>query len=155
MGPNVVAVFLDEFLFMNPKAFPAIFPTTATGAMLVITSSMSPGGDSSALKLLDVKYEDGSNVINKHNWVQVRLVSPPATMSFSSPAIRPARPARPKVSQRSVLTFRDHRNSSTATPVNRVCTSYSVATAMHTNERCCMLMNDSVLTYSLTQECGG
>ncbi len=71
MGSNVVAVFLDEFLFMNPKAFPSIFPTTATGALLVMTSSMSPGGDSSALKLLDVKYEDGSSVINKHNWVQV------------------------------------------------------------------------------------
>jgi hypothetical protein len=73
MGSNVVAVFLDEFLFMNPKAFPSIFPTTATGALLVMTSSMSPGGDSSALKLLDVKYEDGSNVINKHNWVQVSI----------------------------------------------------------------------------------
>lgn len=74
MGSNVVAVFLDEFLFMNPKAFPSIFPTTATGALLVMTSSMSPGGDSSALKLLDVKYEDGSSVINKHNWVQVFIL---------------------------------------------------------------------------------
>lgn len=140
MGPNVVAVFLDEFLFMNPKAFPAIFPTTATGAMLVMTSSMSPGGDSSALKLLDVKYEDGSNVINKHNWVQVPLFY---GVRFSLLTLhRPARLARPKVSQRSVLTFRDHRNSSTATPVNRVCTSYSVVTVMHTNERCCMSMNE-------------
>lgn len=31
MGSNVMAVFLDEYLFMNPKAFPSIFPTTATG----------------------------------------------------------------------------------------------------------------------------
>ena len=34
-----------------------------------MTSSMSPGGDSSAMKILDTKYEDGSNVITKFNWI--------------------------------------------------------------------------------------
>ena len=60
---------MDEFFFMNPKAFPSIFPTTVTGAMLVMTSSMSPGGDSIPMKIMNVKYDDGTNVINVFNWV--------------------------------------------------------------------------------------
>jgi hypothetical protein len=71
MGSNVVLVLLDEFLFMNPKAFPSIFPTTATGALLVMTSSMSAGSQSSAMSVLNVKYDDGSNVVTIYNWVQV------------------------------------------------------------------------------------
>ncbi len=70
MGSNVMAVFLDEYLFMNPKAFPSIFPTTATGALLVMTSSMSPDGASTAMNLLNVKNDDGTDVVTKYNWVQ-------------------------------------------------------------------------------------
>jgi len=66
---------MDEFCFMNPKVFPAIFPTAATNAMLIMTSSLSPGGDSTALQILDVKYDDGSPVIKKLNWVQVMPLS--------------------------------------------------------------------------------
>jgi hypothetical protein len=70
MGSNVMAVFLDEYLFMNPKAFPSIFPTTATGALLVMTSSMSPDGASTAMRLIDVRNDDGTPVVTKYNWVQ-------------------------------------------------------------------------------------
>lgn len=70
MGANVMAVFLDEFLFMNVKAFPSIFPTAVTGALLVMTSSMSANGASSAMKILDAKYDDGTSVVRKYNLVQ-------------------------------------------------------------------------------------
>ncbi len=65
-----MAIFLDEFMFMNPKAFPSIFPTAATGALMVMTSSMSAQGSSCAMKMLDAKHDDGTNVVTKYNLVQ-------------------------------------------------------------------------------------
>jgi hypothetical protein len=59
---------------MNPKAFPAIFPSAANGAMLVMTSSMSPGSNSIAMRILDVKYDDGSDVVKKLDFVQSCVV---------------------------------------------------------------------------------
>lgn len=70
MGVKPYAIFLDEFLFMNVKAFPSIFPTGATGAPMIMTSSMSANGASSAMKILDAKYDDGTNVVRKYNLVQ-------------------------------------------------------------------------------------
>jgi hypothetical protein len=61
---------MDEFFFFNPKAFASIFPVTATGAMLVMTSSLSPGAQTSAMRILDVTYDDGTPVVKKLNWVQ-------------------------------------------------------------------------------------
>lgn len=63
-------MFLDEFLFMNNKTFPAIFPSVTNGAMLIMISSMSAGTDSHAMKILDMKYDDGTPVVEKLNWVQ-------------------------------------------------------------------------------------
>lgn len=40
-----------------------------------MTSSMSPGGDSTAMKILDLKYDDGSNVIKRFNWVTVCFIT--------------------------------------------------------------------------------
>jgi hypothetical protein len=72
MGTRISAVFCDEFAFYNSEVLTnAIFPTLATGATLVMTSSISPDGDSPIMKILDVKYDDGSNVIKKLNWIQV------------------------------------------------------------------------------------
>lgn len=70
LASNVTAIFLDEFLFMNPSAFPAIFPSTATGAMLVMISSMSGDSNSPAMKIINAKYDDGTDVVKKFNWVQ-------------------------------------------------------------------------------------
>ena len=69
-GTKATAVFMDEFFFFNPKAFASIFPVTATGAMLVMTSSLSPGAQTSAMRILDVTYDDGTPVVKKLNWVQ-------------------------------------------------------------------------------------
>jgi hypothetical protein len=71
----VKLVVMDEFLFMNSKVFPAIFPSIATGATLVMISSMSPSTDSIAMKILDAKYDDGTDVVKKLNWVQVSHTS--------------------------------------------------------------------------------
>ena len=70
MGTRVFAIFLDEMLFMNIKAFPSIFPVAQTGAALIMTSSISPGAASSAMCILDAKYDDGTNVVRKLDWVQ-------------------------------------------------------------------------------------
>ena len=74
MASNVTAIFLDEFLFMNPGAFPAIFPSSATGAMLVMISSMSSDANSPAMKIIDAKYDDGTDVMKKLDWVQSCVV---------------------------------------------------------------------------------
>lgn len=70
MASNVDAIFLDEFLFMNPGAFPAIFPSTATGAMLVLISSMSGNSNSPAMKLIEATYDDGTPVVKKLDFRQ-------------------------------------------------------------------------------------
>jgi hypothetical protein len=71
MGTDVTAMFLDEFLFMEPKAFPSILPPSATGAMVVFISSMSANTASTAMRILDGVYDDGSPVVRKFNLVQV------------------------------------------------------------------------------------
>jgi hypothetical protein len=38
--------------------------------MLVMTSSISPGSDSAAMRILDTKYDDGTNVVRVLDWVQ-------------------------------------------------------------------------------------
>lgn len=55
---------------MNPAAFPAIFPSTATGAMLIMISSMSGNTNSPAMKLINAKYDDGTDVVRKLDCVQ-------------------------------------------------------------------------------------
>jgi hypothetical protein len=69
-GKDVLAIFADEFLFFNPAVLPALLPTLATGAIFVMTSSVSPDGDSPLVKLLDTKYNDGTNVVRKLNWTE-------------------------------------------------------------------------------------
>jgi hypothetical protein len=69
-GKDVLAIFADEFLFFNPAVLPALLPTLATGAIFVMTSSVSPDGDNQLVKLLDTKYNDGTDVVRKLNWVQ-------------------------------------------------------------------------------------
>ena len=59
---------------MNPSAFPAIFPSTATGAMLVMVSSMAGNPDAPAMKILDLKYDDGTPVVHRLDWVQSCIV---------------------------------------------------------------------------------
>jgi hypothetical protein len=60
----------DEFLFFNPAVLPALLPTLANGAAFVMTSSVSPDGDSPITQLLDVKYKDGTNVVKKLNYIK-------------------------------------------------------------------------------------
>jgi hypothetical protein len=67
-------VFCDEFAFFNHLVLPAILPTLATGAAFIMTSSISPDGDSPVMELLNVKHEDGTNVIRKLNWIQVFFI---------------------------------------------------------------------------------
>ena len=55
---------------MNPAAFPAIFPSTATGAMLILISSMSGNSNSPAMKLIEATYDDGTKVVKKLDWRQ-------------------------------------------------------------------------------------
>jgi len=70
MGAYVSAIFFDEFLFMNPKVFAAIIPTVLTGAMLVMTSSMSPNSNSLAMRIIRAKYDDGTDVVSQYNWTE-------------------------------------------------------------------------------------
>jgi hypothetical protein len=154
MGSNVVAVFMDEFLFMNKKAFPSIFPTTATGALLVMTSSMAPGGDSSALSLLDVKYDDGTNVIQKLNWIQVKFDFSFPNLSFKykqTETIRHVRNVKPKEFQRNALMFLVLLNISNLMQVKLVLVNCLVVILLHMNERCCMFPYSPVShTHKLT-----
>lgn len=55
---------------MNPGAFPAIFPSSATGATVVMISSMSSDANSPAMKIIDATYDDGTPVMRKLDWVQ-------------------------------------------------------------------------------------
>ena len=54
---------------MNPGSFSAIFPSTATGAMLVMISSMSSDANSPAMQIINSKYDDGTDVVKKFNFV--------------------------------------------------------------------------------------
>ena len=57
-------------MFMNVGVFPSIFPSTATGAMLVMVSSMSGNANSPAMRLIDAKYDDGTDVVRKVDLMQ-------------------------------------------------------------------------------------
>lgn len=61
---------MDEFFFMNRKTLPSILPSVTNGATLVMISSMSAGTESHAMKILDMKYDDGTDVVMKLNWIQ-------------------------------------------------------------------------------------
>lgn len=61
---------MDEFFFMNRKTLPSILPSVTNGATLVMISSMSTGTESYAMKILDMKYDDGTDVVMKLNWIQ-------------------------------------------------------------------------------------
>ena len=71
MGSDVSLIVADEFLFFHPDVLPCILPTLATGAIFIIISSIAPDGDSPLRKMLDCKYEDGTNVIKLLNWIEV------------------------------------------------------------------------------------
>lgn len=51
------------------SALPVLLPTLATGAVLVMTPTVSPGDDDMVLRLLDARFEDGTPVVRKSNWV--------------------------------------------------------------------------------------
>lgn len=70
MGAYVTAIFFDEFLFMNPKVFAASIPTLLTGALVVLTSSMSPNSASAAMRIIKAKNDDGSDVVTQYNWTR-------------------------------------------------------------------------------------
>jgi hypothetical protein len=62
-------VFMDEFLFFDPRALPVILPTLANGAALVLTSSIAPNAADDLMRMLDVRYPDGTRVVNVINWI--------------------------------------------------------------------------------------
>jgi hypothetical protein len=62
-------VFMDEFLFFDPRALPVILPTLANGAALVLTSSIAPNAADDLMRMLDVRYADGTRVVNVLNWI--------------------------------------------------------------------------------------
>lgn len=62
-------VFMDEFLFFDPRALPVILPTLANGAALVLTSSIAPNVADDLMRMLNVKYSDGTRVVNVLNWI--------------------------------------------------------------------------------------
>jgi hypothetical protein len=74
LASNVDAIFMDEFLFMNIAAYPAMLPSSATGGMLIMISSMSGNANSPAMKLIDATYDDGTPVVKKINWVQACII---------------------------------------------------------------------------------
>jgi hypothetical protein len=53
-------VFMDEFLFFDPRALPVILPTLANGAALVLTSSIAPNAADDLMRMLNVRYADGT-----------------------------------------------------------------------------------------------
>lgn len=62
-------VFMDEFLFFDPRALPVILPTLANGAALVLTSSIAPNVADDLMRMLNVRYADGTRVVNVLNWI--------------------------------------------------------------------------------------
>jgi len=54
---------------MNPGSFSAIFPSTLTGSMLIMISSMSSDANSPAMQIINSKYDDGTDVVKKFNFV--------------------------------------------------------------------------------------
>ena len=63
-------VFMDEFLFFDPRALPVILPTLANGAALVLTSSIAPNAADDLMRLFEAKYADGTRVVNVLNWIE-------------------------------------------------------------------------------------
>lgn len=53
---------------MNPGSFSAIFPSTLTGSMLIMISSMSSDANSPAMQIINSKYDDGTDVVKKFNF---------------------------------------------------------------------------------------
>lgn len=76
-------IIFDEFFFMAEKALEAIIPTLATGAALVIISSLPPDRNIPSMYLLDSKYPDGTDALKKLNWIDVCLFY---TFIHSSPS---------------------------------------------------------------------
>jgi hypothetical protein len=68
-GRQVRMVFMDEFLFFDPRALPVILPTLANGAALVLTSSIAPNVADDLMRMLNVRYADGTRVVNVLNWI--------------------------------------------------------------------------------------
>lgn len=62
-------VFMDEFLFFDPRALPVILPTLNNGASLVLTSSIAPNAATDLMRMLDARYPDGTRVVNVLNWI--------------------------------------------------------------------------------------
>ena len=71
MGAFVKLIVADEYLFFDPGVLPAILPTLATDAIVFIISSIAPDGDSPLRKILESKYDDGTDIFKLLNWIQV------------------------------------------------------------------------------------
>lgn len=69
-GRQVRIVFMDEFLFFDPRALPVILPTLANGAALVLTSSIAPNAADDLMRMFEAKYLDGTRVVNVLNWIE-------------------------------------------------------------------------------------
>lgn len=65
IGKDVFAIFADEFFFFSPDVLPAILPTLATGAVFIMTSSVSPDGDNPMMRMIDTRYNDGTPVVKQ------------------------------------------------------------------------------------------
>ncbi len=66
--------FLDEFLFFTPKVYEALIPTFATGASVIMISSLARDNNNPIMKLLSAKKSDGTDFIKILNWIQVYLI---------------------------------------------------------------------------------
>jgi hypothetical protein len=71
MGIKLFGIFMDEACFFNPMIMTVIAPLLATGAFLVMTSSISGGGArAGVMAMLDAHLPDGSLVVHELNFIR-------------------------------------------------------------------------------------
>lgn len=69
MGVKLFKVYLDEAAFFDEDCVPVIAPLLVNGAVLILTSSVAPGGARAGLmKILDAQYADGRKAVLEVNF---------------------------------------------------------------------------------------
>ncbi len=71
MGIKLFKCYLDEAAFFDEACMPVMAPLLVNGAVLVLTSSIAPGGARAGLmKILDAKYGNGQSVVLEENMIR-------------------------------------------------------------------------------------
>lgn len=70
MGERLMALMMDEFMFLNSNSYPTILPLLVNGAALLLTSSMSASADNEIKRMIMAKLPDGRELVQRLDWIR-------------------------------------------------------------------------------------